>query len=197
MRIPEAEREPIQTYTIDDLRLMVSNISSYEHLDHQKVRLAPLEVITYGRSILEDQRDPKAAAHYVYSAYEFYRGCVCWGQAEVGVPLERRGDIYEWLDPSEFSWSIQNQVIYHAGLAGRRLEDNQLDRRIHFNVDNLAKIYFMDYPDWQEDGNRYLLRPLRFILQTLDSGDLQSEVSEVLDRLSEPFADVFVKKYEL
>lgn len=165
------------TYSIEDLRQRVEESQLVATLHDQPVRFVPQDLIIASREFLDNGLGVSEVASYLTNAYEFYRGCVCWGKSWLGVPLIKR-DIWEWLDSSDFSWLNVDQVNRVSQLAGKGLEDFGLGKTAKFLVDNFDNLGLVDYVFWQEESNALILKPLRQV-QNLVFSNSQTAVEEI------------------
>lgn len=180
--------------TVHELRQSGEN---FIPCDHQPLRYAPLEVISTAKSYLEKTGDLVQTAAYIVSAYEFFRGCVCWGESRLGVPLTFKHDAFEWLEPANFDWSDFDLISFYAGKAGTGFENFDLDKSEPFVVNNISQIGFIDSMTWQEDSAKLLLKPLRALRDMHFENDQIAcyELERILAQLEEVSSDSFVLRY--
>ena len=194
--MPRIEKAPLNQLimTVDELRCEAGHFVPF---DHQPVRFAPQEVIFAAKSYLAKTGDFKQAAAYVMAAYEFFRGCVCWGEARIGVPLTLIDGAFEWLEPANFDWSDFDLINFYAAKAGTGFADFGLDKSEPFLVDDFAKLGFVDSMVWQEDSAKLLLRPLRSFRDEIHESDKTAfqKLEKMLDQLSQVLSDNFVSRY--
>jgi hypothetical protein len=188
----ETERTS-KIYTIADLRKETRN---YIDQDHQPVRYAPIEVVLAAKTHLENTGRFQEASEYVINAYNFFRGCVCWGKSTLGIPLIYNDEAYEWLKPANFDWFDFEAVHDGARRVGTSLEDFGLDKSEPFLVDNLVNVGFADTVDWQESSAIYLLRSLREI-SNLNFGAIAcTRLENKLDSLVTINTDQFISVHK-
>lgn len=188
----ETERTS-KIYTISDLREETRN---YKDSDHQPVRYTPNEVVLTAKSHLAKTGEFQKVSEYVIDAYNFFRGCVCWGKSTLGIPLIFNNEAYEWLKPANFDWSDFEAVHDGARRAGSGLEDFRLDKSEPFLIDNLANIGFADTVDWQENSAIYLLRSLREISNLNFGAVACTRLENKLDSLVKINKDQFISVHK-
>ena len=191
-RLEKASETPIMT--IDEIRQKADKFIPFYH---QPIRYAPAEVISTARSHLGQTGDFAKTASYVMDAYEFFRGCVCWGEARIGVPLILVDGVFEWLEPANFDWSDFDLINFYAEAAGTGFENFGLDKSEPFLVDDFAKLGFVDSMVWQEDSAKLLLKPLRDLRDKQFENDVLGclKLEKILEQLSEIWQDVSISRY--
>lgn len=190
----ETEEFQNQILTVDEIR---QKADQFVACDHQLVRYAPQEVITTARTHFGKSGDFRKTASYVIAAYEFFRGCVCWGEARIGVPLVLADGAFEWLEPANFDWKDLELIRFYAAKAGTGFANFGLDKSEPFFLPDISRIGFADSMTWQEDSAKLLLRPLR----NLQNGKFKSEtvascqLQQILDQLLQVSTDNFISRY--
>lgn len=174
---------------------------------NQPMLIVPRVVVDTAESL---QRDILTTAQYLENCYLIYRDCTI-NHVISGIALQKKDDgFYQWLTPSDFSWSDIDKVDEFAKLVrvqeadksyretnnsfsvhdintGRLLywqERPSLDTQIRFfTPSNLA---FVDAVDWTRDMSRYLYRPALEIKKFLNGDEsLENEGRQFLREMVE------------
>lgn len=177
-------------YTVRDLREKALGPDNFQPklvtFDHQPVLYLPRDVFITAKSFLESTQRANRTVEYVLDAYQFFRACVCFGEAQVGVPLVLNGEAYSWPKPANFDWDEMEVVHQHTQLSGEGVYDPGFSSQVEFVVEDLAKVGFINPIEWQEDSNRFILKPLKALQEESFDDNTQafSAVTEILEELS-------------